>query len=182
MSERVRHHPHRERRRQQRHHPRHRRLGQPRHGHPGLRRSTPAGQATVTYTHDVLGEQTASPTRTATPDHHLEHARRKNRRQRPRQRTTTYQYNPAGNLTRTQDARGRVTTMAYDALNRLRASTDHTTGQRRTWTYGTGGNADTGQLHRESDPSAARCPGRPPTMETTTCSAPSPSRHNAPAA
>ena len=73
---------------------------------------------------------------------------------------TSYRYDPAGNLTRTQDARGRVTTMQYDALNRLRASTDNTTGQRRTWTYDTGGGADTGQLTAESDPSATRCAGQ----------------------
>ena len=95
---------------------------------------------TQTTTWNMLGEKTAD----NDPDSGL----------------TTYQYDPAGNLTRTQDARGRVTTMAYDALNRLRASTDHTTGQRKTWTYGTGGDADTGQLTAESDPSAARCPGQ----------------------
>ena len=118
-------------------------------------------QTTVTYAYNVVGGQTSI----TDPHGNTETTMwnmlgQKTADNDPDRGLTSYRYDSAGNLTRTQDARGRVTTMQYDALSRLRASTDTATGQHKTWTYDTGGGANTGQLTAESDSSAARCPGQ----------------------
>src|SRR6185437_7807909 len=121
----------------------------------------PGQQSTVSYTDDVLGHQTA----TTDPHGNTETVTwnmlgQKTADNDPDRGTTSYRYDPAGNLTWTQDARGRIVTTQYDALNRPVASTDSTTGQRKTWTYDGDGGADTGQLTAESDPSASGCAGQ----------------------
>ena len=121
----------------------------------------PGQQSTVSYTYDVLGQQTA----TTDPHGNTETVTwnmlgQKTADNDPDRGVTSYRYDPAGNLTWTQDARGRIVTTQYDALNRPVASTDSTTGQRKTWTYDGDGGADTGQLTAESDPSASGCAGQ----------------------
>ena len=143
----------------------------------------PGQQSTVSYIYDVLGQQTAVTD--------------------PHGNTENTTWNMLGQKTADNDPDrgphqlplrpGRQSHLdpgrprphrhhQYDALNRPVASTDHTTGQRKTWTYDSAGGADTGQLTAESDPSAAGVPDRSPTAGITTCSAPSPSRPSAPAA
>jgi len=121
----------------------------------------PGQQSTVSYIDDVLGQQTA----TTDPHGNTENVTwnmlgQKTADNDPDRGLTSYRYDPAGNLTWTQDARGRIVTTQYDALNRPVASTDSTTGQRKTWIYDGAGGADTGQLTAESDPSASGCAGQ----------------------
>jgi YD repeat-containing protein len=73
--------------------------------------------------------------------------------------TTTYAYDPAGNLVSTTDARGATTTRSYDALNRLVTATSVLGTSTETVTYGyddaTLGNYGKGRLGSMSDPSGS---------------------------
>ena len=159
---RLRHHPDRRRRRQQRHHPLHRRLEQPRQSQSRTPLRTRASRQPSPTPTTCSASRPASPTRTATPRPRTWNMLgQKTADNDPDRGATTYHDDPAGNLTQTQDARGRVTTMQYDALNRLTASTDTTTGQHRDLDLRHRHAApDTGQLTAETDPSAAGCPGQ----------------------
>jgi YD repeat-containing protein len=74
--------------------------------------------------------------------------------------TMTYQYDPAGNLVATTDARGTATARTYDASNRVLTSTSQLAGaatETVTYSYDSSaaGSFGKGRLARMTDPSGA---------------------------
>lgn len=53
----------------------------------------------------------------------------------PRNRTSTYRYDRAGNLRDAVNRRGQTVSNTYDELGRVRTQTDHATGAQTTWEY-----------------------------------------------
>jgi len=106
--------------------------------------------SSVTYTHDALGNVLTTEAEGVVTALQYDERGRKIRMTDPSMGVWEYRYNIFGELIWQKDAKGQVTTLAYDALGRLqnRSEAEGTT----IWTYDSSPTKGLGKLHQVTSP------------------------------